>query len=160
MIQNTKQTNIDMQTILSAAHTMLVDNINTKKSALEQLSHLLASAIDETPKTLLNYFLEREKLGSTSIGYGIAIPHVRIQALTQPMAAFIRLNKGIDFNAPDAEPVDLILGLIVPENEKEMHLMILSQIAGAFNQAAFREKLRQCPDETSLYQSIIQHFQA
>jgi mannitol/fructose-specific phosphotransferase system IIA component (Ntr-type) len=83
----------------------------------------------------------REKLGSTGLGQGIAIPHGRIKGLKAPVGAFVRLVNGVQFDAPDGKPVGLIFVLLVPEAANEHHLQLLSELAQMFSDREFREQL-------------------
>jgi PTS system nitrogen regulatory IIA component len=86
--------------------------------------------------------LERERLGSTGLGHGIALPHARMKEVDEAVGAFIQLRQGVDFDAIDDRPVDLSFGLLVPESANEMHLQLLSQLASMFSDAKLRQSLR------------------
>ena len=130
--------------------------VPSKKRALEQVSDLLShnqtgiAAID-----IYNSLLARERLGGTGIGHGIAIPHGRLQNTEQTLGAFIRLKDGIDFDAIDQQPVDLIFALIVPEEATQEHLQTLAQLAKMFNDEQVRNNLRAASDATDLYQRLL-----
>jgi PTS system nitrogen regulatory IIA component len=119
----------------------------SKKRVLEYFGKLLAK---ETPSLtshdISDSLLERERLGSTCLGKGIAIPHARVAQCNVTLAAFLQLEKGIDFDAVDKQPVDLLFALMVPEHSTEEHLKILAQLAHLFSENEFCEKLRQSPD--------------
>jgi PTS system nitrogen regulatory IIA component len=87
--------------------------------------------------------LDREKLGSTGLGVGVAIPHGRLKGLKTPLVGFYQLSKGIDFNAPDQEPVDVAIILLVPEQATQKHLDLLSDIAQLLSDGSRRDILRQ-----------------
>ena len=97
----------------------------------------------------------REKLGSTGFGNGIAIPHCRLIGCTSPISAVIHLASAVDFDAIDGEPVDLLFVLLVPEEATDEHLELLRQIASIFEQDDVRERLRNAPDSTALYQAVL-----
>lgn len=124
----------------------------SKKSALENIC-LLATQGNSTikQKDALNALIEREKLGSTAIGYGVALPHARIEGLDKPLAALIHLAHPINFDSPDDEPVDLLFGLLIPIEHTEEHLKILSKLAELFSVKSFREQLRQAKTNDDLY---------
>ncbi len=108
--------------------------ISSKKRALELLSELISSKSDAmTPQKVFDCLVAREKLGSTGLGHGVAIPHGRIPDVETPVGAVLTLQTGVDFDAPDREAVDLIVGLIVPEESTDEHLHILSRLAEAFS---------------------------
>lgn len=92
----------------------------------------------------------REKLGSTGLGQGIAIPHGRIHGLREAIGAFARLAKPIPFDAPDGKPVDQLFVLLVPEHATDQHLQLLSELAQMFSERTFRNRLTQAPDAAAL----------
>jgi len=94
----------------------------------------------------------REKLGSTGLGQGIAIPHGRIRGLTKAIGGFVRLAHGIEFEAPDGKPVTQIFVLLVPEQATDQHLQLLSELAQMFSERAFRERLARAADTDALQQ--------
>ncbi len=119
-------------------------NAHSKKRALEILSQLLAREQQyATAENIFDSLLSRERLGSTGIGYGVAIPHGRVKNTRQASAAFIQLAEGIDFDAIDKKPVDLMFALLVPEESTDEHLEILSELATLFSEQHFRDKVRQ-----------------
>lgn len=100
---------------------------------------------------------ERERLGTTALGCGVAIPHGRLAGLTSPIGAFVRLAAPIaDFAAPDGQAVDLVFALAVPEHFTHQHLLLLSELAGMFGDIGFRAQLRAAPDATKLLQLLVQ----
>ncbi len=117
----------------------------SKKRALELLSNMLAGA---TPRLsqgeIFDSLLGRERLGSTGLGNGIAIPHGRLSGTDEAIAAFMKVEKGIDYDAPDRQPVDLLFALIVPEASTEEHLQILAQLAEMFANETMAKQLREC----------------
>jgi len=115
----------------------------SKKRVLESASQLLADT-DETlsRRQVFDCLFAREKLGSTGLGHGVAIPHGRLPGLDKTIGVFLKLPKGVDFDAPDNEPVDLIFALLVPEESTDEHLQVLAKIAGYFNSEGSRDALR------------------
>ena len=130
---------------------------SSKKKTLEILSELMSSA-QGTPdsRAVADRLLAREKLGSTALGHGVAIPHGRCANLSSAVAAFIKLREGVDFDAPDGEPVDLVVGLLVPEECTDGHLQLLAQLAELFSQEELREKLRRPISAAELLQILSQ----
>ncbi len=119
----------------------------SRKRALELAAHTLAgSANDPGESVILESLLGRERLGSTAIGYGVALPHGRVDGLEQSRGAFIRLAEPVDFEAADGVPVDLVFGLIVPLHCDNEHLAALAAIATRFDDAALRDALRATQD--------------
>ncbi|MCP3868946.1 MAG: PTS transporter subunit EIIA [Gammaproteobacteria bacterium] len=120
----------------------------SKKRVLEELGGLLASSIPKMDaQRIVNKLLERERLGSTGLGQGIALPHARIPGIDNALGAFIQLQEGIQFDAIDNQPVDLAFGLIVPEQATQEHLDLLAKLATLFGNMAFCNKLRQIKSE-------------
>jgi len=129
-----------------------VANVASKKRALEQLSGLIAR--DEpalTTNEIFDSLFSRERLGSTGLGHGVALPHGRVRNSTTSIGAFIRLEQGIDYDAVDNQPVDLLFALLVPEQSTDEHLDLLAQLAEMFNNQELRETLRQHTDPQVLY---------
>jgi len=101
-----------------------------------------AESPDVSDMDILDALISRERLGSTGIGHGVALPHSRLDVVDAPLAALITLNDGVDFESSDGEAVDLVLGLLVPRDCNDEHLQILANLARRFNDADFRETLR------------------
>ncbi|MEJ2386502.1 MAG: PTS IIA-like nitrogen regulatory protein PtsN [Chromatiaceae bacterium] len=117
--------------------------IGSKKRLLEVLAELLAT--DDTAlqaEAVFERLLERERLGSTGLGHGIALPHARVKEVRDAIGAFVQLQRGVDFDAIDDQPVDLAFALLVPESATEMHLKLLSRLANMFSDPQLRERLR------------------
>lgn len=101
-------------------------------------------------KKVVDALTQREKLGSTGLGMGIAIPHQRIKGLKEAQGAFLRLSQPIDFDAPDGAPVNLFFIMLAPEQANETHLRLLAELAQMFSDKAFRETLSTAPDAVSI----------
>ena len=128
---------------LSVNQVQLDFKANSKKKVLERVAELVAIGSPSVSSiTIAEGFFARERLGSTNLGFGVALPHTRVADLTQATAAFLRLLTPIDFDNSAQEAVDLIVGLVVPENANETHLQALSQLASCFKDASLREQLR------------------
>jgi len=138
--------------LLTPERTLYASTIGSKKRALEVLSRLFSQQPDINSHELFEAFIERERLGTTAIGYGIAIPHIRSTAVKQPQAALMLLSQALDFNALDRQWVDILVGLIVPAEATIEHLQILAALAETFSHETFRNQLRQATDSQSLYQ--------
>lgn len=137
---------------LCAARARCQADITSKKRALEVLSELIADSHDAlTPRDVLNCLVSREKLGSTGLGHGIAIPHGRMPQARAALGAALTLMNGVDFDAPDGEPVDLLVGLVVPEESTDEHLHILANLAEVFSNPESVSALRsaETPEELS-----------
>ncbi|MCY4361422.1 MAG: PTS IIA-like nitrogen regulatory protein PtsN [Gammaproteobacteria bacterium] len=138
--------------ILTSERIICNVNLSSKKAALEALSGLIAGAsirLDE--QEVFNSLLTRERLGGTGLGNGIAIPHGRLKDGLSTIAAFIKLKQGVDYDAVDQQPVDLIFALLVPEHSTEEHLQVLAQLAEMFNQPEFLTQLRREESEEAIY---------
>lgn len=115
----------------------------SKKRVLEKISELAVTALPGLTATeAFDSLLGRERLGSTGIGHGVAIPHGRLKGIDSSVGAFMQLVNGIDFDAIDGKQVDLLFALLVPEQSTEEHLQILSGLAEMFNDEEFCERLR------------------
>ena len=128
---------------------------NSKKRALEHISRLI-SADDPSmdPTDIFDSLIAREKLGSTGIGQGVAIPHGRIKSCNKPIGALIRLTNAVDFDAIDNKPVKLLFALLVPEQSTDEHLQILAALAEMFNDDNFREKLHKVDSSTDAFRLL------
>jgi len=122
-----------------------------KQAVLEVLSHRLAQGWKLDPALVLEKLDERERLGSTGFGRGVAIPHARMPGLQRPVAALLKLRQPIDFAAADALPVDIVVGLISPENSGASHLHALAAISRLMRDERVLEALSEAPDEEALF---------
>lgn len=143
---------MQVQSFLSQRRTRCGVEASSKKRALEVLSQLIASdqptlSADEIFKNFTN----RERLGSTGLGLGIAIPHCRIKNCASIVGALIKLSKPIDYDAIDGQPVDILFALVVPEEAHDAHLQTLATIAERLNQPAYLEALRATVDCEALF---------
>lgn len=124
---------------------------SSKKRVFEQVGLLFENHQGLARSVIYDALFAREKLGSTALGLGVAIPHGRIKGLKQAVGAFVRLAVPVQFDAPDGKPVDLVFVLLVPETANEQHLQLLSELAQMFSERAFREKLAAAPDGAALH---------
>ncbi len=124
--------------------------ITSKKRVLETLAEMIAGATMLGPTEVFDCLLTRERLGSTGLGRGVALPHGRMQGLKSTVGALLRLQTGIDFDAPDDKPVDLFFALGVPQECTETHLQILAQLAELFADPVMLERMRSARDSTTL----------
>ncbi len=117
--------------------------VTSRKRALEMLSNLLASTREPRSQRLVfDQLCARERLGSTGLGFGVALPHARVPELGEACGAFIRAKEGIEFDAPDGDRVDLIFGLVVPQECTGDHIEILAALARLFSAETLRQSLR------------------
>ena len=130
----------------------------SKKKVLENISQFIAQKLgsdQEQAFTLFRSMLARERLGSTGIGKGVAIPHCQVMGLEKVHGCLIKLNFSIDFDAFDDQPVDLIFALIVPNEKNDEHLQTLSKIAHIFQKESARKQLRKCNNNRQLFDTAI-----
>lgn len=138
--------------LLPESHVLLGLEAGSKKRVFEQAGQLFETSCGISQTLVFDSLFAREKLGSTGLGQGIAIPHGRIKGLKQATGAFIRLAEAIGFDAPDGRPVAQLFVLLVPEQATEEHLQILSELATRFADRQFREKLATAPDAATVRQ--------
>ncbi|MDN6319919.1 MAG: PTS IIA-like nitrogen regulatory protein PtsN [Marinobacter sp.] len=148
-------TSLTIDNILAPELTLCKVPAASKKRVLEFIAeqiHQHNSALSEGQ--IFNNLISRERLGSTGIGQGIAIPHCRLEGLEQVIGVLMTLDETVEFDAIDNQPVDLVFALIVPKEATSEHLELLSQLAEKFNERTFCDRLRQCEDANTLYQSM------
>jgi nitrogen PTS system EIIA component len=129
----------------------------SKKRALETISEMFASQSSSNldAHDIFDSLIARERLGSTAIDHGVAIPHGRIKKGTDTIGAFVQLADGVDCDAFDRGAVNLMFALLVPENSTEEHLQLLARLAQMFSDAELREQLRSADSSQSLYDTLI-----
>jgi PTS system nitrogen regulatory IIA component len=140
--------------ILSVANVALDLDVSSKKRAFEQAGLLFENNCRIARSTVSDNLFARERLGSTGLGHGVAVPHGRIKGLKAPIAAFVRLAEPIPFESPDGRPVNLLIFLLIPDHVTQQHLEILSEIAEMFSDDVFRAGLESDPDPASVYARI------
>jgi len=137
--------------ILQSSNVSVGDPASSKKRVLEQAARLLAADTEEpSAEQIFERLLERERLGSTGLAGGVALPHARMPGLSESRGAFLRLTEAIDFDALDGQPVDLVFALLVPEEANEEHLQLLASLAAMFNNEGLRNQLRQADTEEAM----------
>ena len=146
--------------LLSPARVRADVHATGKKRLLEHLSAQLAQGAGaELERGIFDGLCGRERLGSTGLGHGVAIPHGRLPQLGSAVGAFSRLAEPVDFGAPDGRPVDLVFALAVPEHYSHQHLVLLASLAEMFGDEAFRARLRAAPDSAALH-ALLADWQA
>lgn len=136
--------------LLSSDRIALDQSVSSKKSLLERASELLSHASDAaSQRDIFEGLCQRERLGSTGLGHGVAIPHCRVEQ-TGATGALLRLKRPIDFDSPDGERVDLFFALSVPSRCSETHLKLLASIAELFSDESRRQELREAADRDDL----------
>lgn len=141
--------------LLPPSNIVLDLDVTSKKRLFEQAGLLFENNQGIARSLVFDSLFARERLGSTGLGQGVAIPHGRIKGLKDAVGALIRLSVPVTFDAPDGKPVGLAFVLLVPENANEQHLQILSELAQMFSDRELRERLASEPDSGILHQSIV-----
>src|SRR5215468_510543 len=131
--------------------------VNNKKQILEVLAAKAAELCGQTERTILETLQQREKLGSTGVGNGIAIPHGKLPKLNKLFGLFARLERPVDFEALDSQPVDLLFLLLAPEAAGADHLKALARVARLLRDTEIAQKLRESRDAEALYALLIDH---
>ncbi len=132
-------------------NAVAIIDADSKHAILEQLSTCFSEVYGLDRADILDRIEEREKLGSTGFGRGVAIPHARVPGLSRPVAALLRLGHPVEFKSADAMPVDLVFGLLSPENAGAVHLQALAAISRIARNDAIRDLLVHAEDAEALY---------
>lgn len=141
--------------IISAERVACNLSVASKKKALEELAKLLAQGASELAETeVFSSLVAREKLGSTGLGHGVAIPHGRASGVSGSVGAFIKLQHPVDYDSHDGQAVDLLFGLLVPQEAKEEHLQHLAAIAEMFSDEKVCGQLRDASDAEALFKTL------
>ena len=144
-----------LASILPSAQALVQVDATSKKRAFEEAGLLFENLHGLNRALVADSLFARERLGSTGLGHGVAIPHGRIKGMKSPLAAVFRLTQPIGFDSPDEQPVSLLFFLLVPEASTQKHLEILSEIAEMLSDSGFRERLKQSGDAQDLHQLIV-----
>ncbi|MEO8441600.1 MAG: PTS IIA-like nitrogen regulatory protein PtsN [Betaproteobacteria bacterium] len=142
--------------LLPSQNVVLDLDVSSKKRVFEHAGLLFENNQNVARSQVFDSLFAREKLGSTGLGQGIAIPHGRIKGLKDAVGALIRMREPIPFDAPDGLPVNLIFVLLVPERATDLHLQILSELAQMFSDQVFREQLLKAESADAMHQSIAE----
>ena len=137
--------------LLPESNILLDVEATSKKRLFEQVGALFEDRAQIARATVFDSLFAREKLGSTGLGQGIAVPHGRIKGLPEAIGAFIRTKEPIPFDSPDGRGVSQVFVLLVPEHATEEHLQLLSELAGMFSERSFRDELASAIDSSSLH---------
>lgn len=144
--------------VLTPALTVCQLSGTSKKRVLENISQLIGLQLgggQDQSETVFNNFLARERLGSTGIGTGVAVPHCRTSGVKKIHGCLAKLETPVDFDALDDLPVDLVFALVVPEEKNEEHLSTLAGIAHIMQTDSYREILRNCNSNQELFDTVI-----
>jgi PTS system nitrogen regulatory IIA component len=140
--------------LLPPANVAVDISVSSKKRLFEHVGLLFENNHGIARSVVFDSLFARERLGSTGLGQGVAIPHGRIKGLKDALGAFLRLAAPVPFDAPDGKPVSLVFALLVPEQATERHLQILSELAQMFSDRALRESMLAAADAPALHQLI------
>ncbi|MEW6561979.1 MAG: PTS IIA-like nitrogen regulatory protein PtsN [Pseudomonadota bacterium] len=138
--------------LLPIENILLDAESTSKKRVFERVGILFENSQQIARSQVFDSLFAREKLGSTGLGQGIAIPHGRVKGLRDAVTAFVKTSHPIPFDSPDGQPVDLIFVLLVPERATDLHLQLLSELAQMFSEPQFRERLRATDAPATLHQ--------
>ena len=137
--------------LLPPSNVMIDLEASSKKRVFEQAGLMFENNQGIGRSVVFDSLFARERLGSTGLGQGIAIPHGRIKGLKDAAGAFLRLETPVQFDAPDGRPVGMLFILLVPEQANEQHLQLLSELAQMFSDSSFREALQNAQDPTAIH---------
>ena len=140
--------------LLSPQTIFLDTEISSKKKLLELIANIVADQTKLSESSIYNNLLNRERLGSTGMGQGFAVPHARLAELDKTVACFFRLKEPVNFESPDNRPVDLVFTIVIPEEATEEHLVILSSLARIFSRGEVCEAIRNAASKDEIAQII------
>ena len=146
---------MSLSDFLSADRIVLLVEAGTRDTVLDAAARLLGNASPGATSMIADSLRLRERMSSTAIGHGVAIPHGRSDAFDEMRAAFLRLHPAMDFGAGDDEPVDLVFAMAVPEHDTQQHLQLLSELAERFADPEFRASLRDAADVDALRATLL-----
>ncbi len=141
--------------LLSVDRTSARVTASSRKRALEHGCEILDGSNSLNARAVLDALLARERLGTTALGEGIAIPHCRLPECLEPVGVLLTLDKGVDYNAPDDDDVDVLFILVVPDSATDEHLQVLSQLASILLDEENRKALRAAPDNLTLFEAMM-----
>ena len=141
--------------LLSPQRIFLDTEISSKKKLLQLIANIVADQTRLSESSIYNNLLNRERLGSTGLGHGFAVPHARLENLDKTIGCLFRLKEPVNFEAPDNQPVDLVFTIVIPEEATEEHLLILSALAQLFSEADIRQSIRDAADKEEIEQIIL-----
>jgi PTS system nitrogen regulatory IIA component len=140
--------------LLPPSNVLLDLPASSKKRAFEQAGLLFENNQGVARAKVFDSLFARERLGSTGLGQGVAIPHGRIKGLKEAVAAFVRMAEPVPFDAPDGQPVSLMIFLLVPEQASQQHLDLLSELAQMLSDKAFRQSLLEAPSPEAVHAAL------
>jgi len=140
--------------LIDPARVDLGCRITSKKRLMEHVAGMLARDTEIEEQSVFRVLIERERLGSTGIGHGVALPHGRSEDIDDAILALATLDEPLDYQAPDRQDVRIVVGLLVPENANKAHLQILANLAQLLSQERLRERLLQANDNEEIFSAL------
>ena len=151
---------MDLSDLLTSDAVLPSLHAQSKKQALQEVCEKAAELTGLAGREIFDAILQRERLGSTGVGHGVAIPHGKLKAVERLQGVFARLSRPVDFDALDDQPVDLVFLLLAPESSGADHLKALARIARVLRDPATAEKLREVDQVSDLYEVLVAHAPA
>lgn len=140
----------DLTSLLQDGLVLASQSSDSRKQILCRMAEAIGEKLGLDSRRILDAVIERENLGSTGVGEGVAIPHARVEGLSAPIGVFVKLHDGVDFDAIDGRDCDLIFMLLAPHSSGADHLRALAQVSRTFRNADLREQLRQAQDQADI----------
>ncbi len=144
----------DLSSLLKDGIILNSQSADSRKQILSTLAYAIGTKLGVDGRDILESVIERENLGSTGVGEGVAIPHARVDGLAAPVGAFVRVDEGVDFDAIDGRDCDMIFMLLAPHSSGADHLRALAQVSRTFRNGDIRDRLRAAQDADDI-QSIL-----
>lgn len=142
---------MEISNLIKLDAVKVISNVSSKKRLLQEVAELAGSAYSVDERRAVDALIERESLGPTGVGHGVALPHARMDNIDHVVGVFICLEKPLDFGAVDRQPVDLVFGLFAPENAGVEHLKSLAAVSRLLRNESVCAKLRANPDANTLH---------
>jgi PTS system nitrogen regulatory IIA component len=150
---------VDLGELLDQGAISARVNASSKRQALSIVAEIAGRSIDARPPEIVAKLMARERLGSTGVGHGVAVPHARLKGLDRMHGVFVRLETPVDFGAVDEQPVDLIFALLAPADHPAEHLRALAKVSRALRQTDLRQQLRQAHSVDAIRALLVRDAQ-
>lgn len=147
---------MELAELLKQEAVRVVSTFTSKKRLLQEVADIAAASWGVNPSDAVNALLERENLGPTGVGHGVALPHARLQGLDRVVGVFLRVERGTNFDAVDRQPVDLVFGLFAPEEAGVEHLKALALVSRTMRDATLCSKLRANTETAALHAMLTE----
>ncbi len=146
-----------LSSLISPKHVIVDLSMMTKKQVLQELAFHASVGLGLESHEIFEGLLERERLGTTDVGHGVAIPHIKLQSLEQIFCLFLKLERPIDFDAVDGKPVDLIWPMLAPTTAGADHVKALQRVSRILRDEKTRNKIRAESDAMTIYELFVAH---